>query len=41
VQQQGNDLTVSFALPAGCFATSVLRELLKYQDCGRKTVDME
>jgi tRNA pseudouridine13 synthase len=41
VQQQGNDITLSFALPAGCFATSVLRELLKYQDCGRKTVDME
>ena len=41
VQQQGNDVTLSFALPAGCFATSVLRELLKYQDCGRKPVDME
>lgn len=41
VQQQGNEIILSFALPAGCFATSVLRELLKYQDCGRKAGDVE
>jgi tRNA pseudouridine13 synthase len=41
VEQLGNDIVLSFALPAGCFATSVLRELLKYQDCGRKTADLE
>lgn len=33
VEQQ--DITLSFSLPAGCFATSVLRELVQYQDCGR------
>jgi len=41
VQQQGNDMLISFALPAGCFATSVLRELVTYRDCGRKAADME
>ncbi|HEX5792849.1 MAG TPA: tRNA pseudouridine(13) synthase TruD, partial [Rheinheimera sp.] len=41
VQQQGNDITLSFALPAGCFATSVLRELVNYRDCGRMTADKE
>jgi tRNA pseudouridine13 synthase len=41
VQQLGNDMLLSFALPAGCFATSVLRELVHYRDCGRKAVDME
>lgn len=41
LQQDGNDIVLSFALPAGCFATSVLRELLQYRDCGRKTTEME
>lgn len=27
-QQDGSDLTVSFSLPAGCFATAVVRELM-------------
>jgi len=27
-QQEGDDLIVSFALPAGCFATAVVRELM-------------
>ncbi len=27
-QQKGNDVIVSFALPAGCFATAVVRELM-------------
>ncbi|MEJ2764067.1 tRNA pseudouridine(13) synthase TruD [Photobacterium sp. MCCC 1A19761] len=27
-QQQGDTITVSFALPAGCFATAVVRELM-------------
>lgn len=31
------DITLSFSLAAGCFATSVLRELVQYQDCGRLT----
>jgi tRNA pseudouridine13 synthase len=35
VEQQ--DITLSFSLPAGCFATSVLRELVQYQDCGRSS----
>jgi len=41
VQQDGNDICISFALPAGCFATSVLRELVSYRDCGRQAADME
>lgn len=41
LQQDGNDMLISFALPAGCFATSVLRELVQYRDCGRKTTEME
>ena len=39
--QDGNDICISFALGAGCFATSVLRELVDYQDCGRKFSDKE
>lgn len=35
------DVVLSFSLPAGCFATSVLRELVNYRDCGRKVSDME
>lgn len=34
-------LELQFALPTGCFATSVLRELLKYQDLGREQVMLE
>ena len=41
LQQDGNDICISFALGAGCFATSVLRELVDYQDCGRKFSDKE
>lgn len=41
IEQQGSDLLLNFALPAGCFATSVLRELVNYRDCGRKTAEME
>jgi len=29
---------VSFVLPAGSYATTVLRELLQYQDCGQRVV---
>lgn len=32
LQVNGNDVIVSFFLPAGCFATTILRELLNYQD---------
>lgn len=35
------DITLSFSLAAGCFATSVLRELVHYQDCGRHTAVVE
>ena len=41
LQQDGNDICLSFALGAGCFATSVLRELVDYRDCGRKFSDKE
>ena len=37
---QGSDMVLSFALPSGCFATSVLRELVQYRDCS-KTQDLE
>lgn len=29
----GDNVQLSFMLPAGCFATTILRELLIYQDC--------
>lgn len=38
---QGDTLELHFALPTGCFATSVLRELLQYQDLGREQVMLE
>ncbi|QBL08783.1 tRNA pseudouridine(13) synthase TruD [Rheinheimera sp. D18] len=41
IQQQGADINLSFALPAGCFATSVLRELVNYRDCGRQAAALE
>lgn len=41
LQQQGHDICLSFALPSGCFATSVLRELVTYRDCSRQAADME
>ena len=34
-KQQDNYLTLSFVLPAGCFATSVLREILNYTDASK------
>lgn len=34
-------LELSFALPAGCFATSVLRELVNYQDIRRDIAALE
>jgi tRNA pseudouridine13 synthase len=40
-QWQGDTLELQFALPTGCFATSVLRELLQYQDLGREQVMLE
>lgn len=39
--QDGNDIIVQFNLAAGCFATSVLRELVNYQDVGRNTAKTE
>jgi tRNA pseudouridine13 synthase len=35
-----NNVTLSFALPAGCFATSVLRELACYRDGSRSLAEM-
>jgi tRNA pseudouridine13 synthase len=40
LQQLDNSLLLRFALPSGCFATSVLRELVNYRDCGRQAADM-
>ncbi|MBU2278983.1 MAG: tRNA pseudouridine(13) synthase TruD [Gammaproteobacteria bacterium] len=40
-QWQDDTLILQFALPTGCFATSVLRELVKYQDLGREQVMLE
>ena len=36
----GDSVTLNFALPAGCFATSVLRELACYRDGSRPLSDM-
>ena len=41
MRQQGADIDLRFALPAGCFATSVLRELVNYRDCGGKVTELE
>ncbi|WP_214000491.1 tRNA pseudouridine(13) synthase TruD [Arsukibacterium sp.] len=38
---KGNSVTLSFALPAGCFATSVLRELARYRDGSRPLAELE
>ena len=38
---QGTDVQLRFALPPGCFATAVLRELVNYRDCQRKDEQME
>lgn len=40
-QLQGDDVVLRFALPAGCFATSVLRELVCYRDSARQLAQME
>ncbi len=40
-QWQGDDLELQFALPTGCFATSVLRELVRYQDVSRDFSSLE
>ena len=40
-QQQGDSVSISFALPAGCFATSVLRELACYRDGSRPLAELE
>lgn len=37
----GNSVTLCFALPAGCFATSVLRELACYRDGSRPLAELE
>ncbi len=41
VQPQRQDVLLSFALPAGCFATSVIRELAGYRDAGRDGSQLE
>lgn len=38
---QHDTLVLSFALPAGCFATAVLRELVDYQDVRREQAVLE
>lgn len=38
---RGNSVTLRFALPAGCFATSVLRELASYRDGSRPLAELE
>ncbi len=40
-QWQRDTLELSFALPAGCFATAVLRELVNYQDVRREQAILE
>ncbi|MDP5458576.1 tRNA pseudouridine(13) synthase TruD [Alishewanella sp. SMS8] len=38
---EADTVTLQFALPAGCFATSVLRELVSYRDIARDLAQME
>lgn len=38
---EGDSVLIQFALPAGCFATSVLRELVCYRDSARELALME
>lgn len=40
-QVVGQDVILQFALPAGCFATSVLRELVNYRNCANNITQME
>lgn len=41
IQLQQQDAIVNFALPAGCFATSVLRELVNYHDASKDGTVLE
>lgn len=41
IQLQQQDAIVNFTLPAGCFATSVLRELVNYQDASKDGTVLE
>ena len=41
LQLQQQDAIVNFALPAGCFATSVLRELVNYRDASKDGTVLE
>jgi tRNA pseudouridine13 synthase len=36
-QHTGSELTLSFSLPSGCFATAVLREIIDYEDCSLRS----
>jgi len=38
---EDDSVIIRFALPAGCFATSVLRELVSYRDSARELAQME
>ncbi len=40
-QWHDDTLALQFALPAGCFATAVLRELVNYQDISRDLANLE
>lgn len=40
-EAQHKDVILSFALPAGCFATSVLRELVNYRNSALQVAQME
>ncbi len=37
-QFSGNELLLEFSLPSGCYATSLLREVLSYEDCSLRSV---
>jgi tRNA pseudouridine13 synthase len=41
VKVQGQNVQISFKLYSGCFATSVLRELVKYRDVQRKYATLD
>jgi len=39
IKSEGNTVTLSFFLPSGCYATTILRELISYQDMTERAVN--
>ena len=39
IEAEGDTVTLSFFLPSGCYATTILRELISYQDMTERAVN--